>query len=298
MRQIAAHYSPGTIRPVKVRLLVCDVDGTLLDPAGQLAPDTVAAVRAAVAAGCIVTLATGRRFRTAKPVADALGLALPILVQNGALIKDSRTGAVLFHHHLPSEAAALAIRYFWQAGAQPIVYENAFTGERLFTGPAERDGDDNRDYLSRNAELVRRCTLPELLAGEPPLEVAILDAAERVQALVPGLAHPCLRSVPTGASKGGGAFLEVLAAECSKAEALRALARHFDVPMAATMAIGDNLNDLEILEAAGIGVAMGNAVPAVRAAARYATASNAEDGVAATIACFLLDRSPAGESAR
>lgn len=276
---------------MNVRLLVCDVDGTLLDPTSQLTPLTKAAVRAAVAAGCVVTLATGRRFRTAKPIADALGLELPLLVQNGALIKDSVTGEVLHHCHLTTEAAAVAIQHFWQAGVQPIVYENAFSGERLFTGPAERDSDANRAYLGRNGELVRRSTLAELLDVAPPLEVAILDAYERVQPLSAGLAHPAFRTIPySSTTQSGVVFLEVLAADCSKAQALHALARHFDVPLSQTMAIGDNYNDIELLSAAGIGVAMGNAQPAIMAAARHVTGPNSADGVAEAIARFILKR--------
>ncbi len=274
-------------------MLVCDVDGTLLDPSSQITPLTRAAVRAAVAAGCIVTLATGRRFRSAKPIADDLGLELPLLVQNGALIKDSLTGEILYHCHLPRDGAAVAVEYFWRSGAQPIVYENAFTGERLFTGPAERDNDLNRAYVTRNADLICRRALDALLPAEPPLEVAILDTAEQVAALAPALAHASFRTIAT-TNQNGSAFLEVLAPECSKAAALRELARHYGVPLEQTMAIGDNVNDLEVLTAAGIGVAMGNALPQVKAIAGHSTSSNSEDGVAEAIARFVLERPLAG----
>lgn len=272
---------------MNVRLLVLDIDGTLLDPAGQLTPPTVTAVRAAVAAGCVVTLATGRRFRTAKPIADALGLELPILVQNGALIKDSLTGEVLYHRHLDRAAAAVAVEYLWRAGAQPIVYENAFAGERVSTGPAERDNPVSAAYFARNRDYVRSATLEELLPAEPPLEVAAVDDAGRLRALALGLAHPDFRLITTTYTSSAG-FLEVLAAGCSKAAALHDLACRLDVPIAQTMAVGDNLNDLELLAAAGLGVAMGNARPEVQAVARHVTASNAEDGVAAAIARFVL----------
>lgn len=270
-----------------IRLLALDVDGTLLDPAGSLTPRTAAAVQAAVAAGCIVTLATGRRFRTARPIAAMLGLELPILVQNGALIKDSLTGEVLYHRHLDVAAARDIVAYLWRAGAQPIVYENAFVGEWVYTGPEARDSAMNRRYFARNAEYVRCETLEELLPDEPPLEVATVDDVERVQALAPGIVRPGLRTIATTYSSSP-AFLEVLDARCSKGEALRALAQRFDVPMAQTMAIGDNLNDLELIEAAGVSVAMGNARLEVQALARYVTGSNAEDGVAEAIARFVL----------
>jgi Cof subfamily protein (haloacid dehalogenase superfamily) len=268
--------------PMQIRLLVLDIDGTLLNPSGQLTEPTIAAVRASVAAGCIVTLATGRRFRTAKPIADALGLELPILVQNGALIKDSLTGEVLYHRHLACVGATLAVEYLWNAGEQPIVYENAFLGEGVYTGPVERDGPINGPYFARNGDYRRCPTLRELLPSQSPLEVSAVNDAARLTAIAPGLVHPGFRIITTTYTSGAG-FLEVLDAQCSKAEALHELARRFDVPMAQTMAIGDNLNDLELLAAAGVGVAMGNARPEVQAIARYVTASNAEDGVAQAI---------------
>jgi Cof subfamily protein (haloacid dehalogenase superfamily) len=273
---------------MRVRLLVLDIDGTLLDPAGQLTAPTVTAVRAAVAAGCVVTLATGRRFRTARPIAAALGLELPILVQNGALVKDSLTEEVLYHRHLSCTAAAVAIEYLWHAGLQPIVYENVFVGERVYTGPAERDGEVNGAYFARRPDDYLRCqTVEALVPTVAPLEVAAVDDAARLSAVAPGLIHPGIRLINTTYS-GGDGFLEVLDAGCSKAEALHDLARRLNIPMAQTMAIGDNLNDLELLEAAGVGVAMGNARPEVLALAREVTASNADDGVAKAIARFVL----------
>lgn len=275
---------------MRVRLLVLDIDGTLLDPSGQLTPPTVAAVRAAVAAGCVVTLATGRRFRTARPIAAALGLELPILVQNGALIKDSCTEEVLYHRHLSCAAAAVAVECLWQAGLQPIVYENAFVGERVFTGPSERDSAVSGAYFGRRPEDYLRCpTLAALIPPAAPLEVAAVDDAARLLTVAPGLVHVGMRLINTTYTSGAG-FLEVLDAGCSKAEALYELARRLEVPMAQTMAIGDNLNDLELLTAAGIGVAMGNARSEVLAVAREVTASNAEDGVAQAIRRHVLGR--------
>jgi hypothetical protein len=278
----------GYNQAMRVRLLVLDIDGTLLDPSGQLTAPTIAAVRAAVASGCVVTLATGRRFRTARPIAAALGLELPILVQNGALVKDSVTEEVLYHRHLSCAAAVVAVEYLWHAGLQPIVYENAFVGESVFTGPIERDGEVTSAYFARRPEDYQRCkTVEALIPTVAPLEVAAVDDGARLSAVAPGLMHPGFRLINTTYSSGAG-FLEVLDANCSKAGALHELARRMDIPIAQTMAIGDNLNDLELLAAAGIGVAMANARPEVLAVAEHATASNAEDGVAKAIARFVL----------
>ncbi|MCL4544364.1 MAG: Cof-type HAD-IIB family hydrolase [Chloroflexi bacterium] len=271
-----------------VRLLVLDVDGTLLDPNDRITPATQAAVHAAASAGCVVTLATGRRFRAAQPIARTLGLTLPILVQNGALIKHSKSGEVLYHRHLPLVGAHTAITTLWKAGFQPIIFENAFTGERIYSGPSAYDNEVTAPYLLRYQDLlIRRATLEELLPEAAPLEVSVIDSVERMERLPDQLAIAGLRTLFT-VLRNGNAFLEVLAENCSKATALSALAAHFDVPIEQTMAVGDNLNDLELLRCAGIGVAMGNAPASVREAARFVTLSNDADGVAHAIEQFVL----------
>jgi len=86
--------------------------------------------------------------------------------------------------------------------------------------------------------------------------------------------------------------LDVSAAGCSKSAALAGLCRHFGVPVAATLAVGDGINDLDLVRDAGLGVAMGNAVPEVQAAARASVADNAHDGAAEALERFVLAREP------
>src|SRR5216117_3348942 len=103
-------------------MVVADMDGTLLGPGATLSPRVREAVRAALDAGVLVTLATGRWFRSAQPFARELGLDLPIILHNGALVKDSTTGEVLDHCHLPRDLAHDAIDMVLAQGMQPIVY--------------------------------------------------------------------------------------------------------------------------------------------------------------------------------
>lgn len=272
---------------MRYRMLVADIDGTLLTSQGTLTDATKEAVRAAVAAGCIVTLATGRRFASASPIADELGLELPIVLHNGALVKDSLTGEIFHHDHLSLEATELAITACVATGVQPILYENAFLGHGMFAGPEELDGPYAGPYLARAGDLLTRCPYDRLLPTEPPLQLSAYDDEQKIAMLQQQLVFPECRTV-TSPTTTGGHFLELLSAHSSKATGIAHLAQRFGLTMDEVVAVGDNFNDVEMLREVGLGIAMANAPEAVRRQAREVTASNDEDGVARVIERYIL----------
>lgn len=269
------------------RLIVVDVDGTLLDPSSRVTARTKHAIRAAVASGCVVTLATGRRFAAARPVAEGLGLDLPIILHNGALVKDSVTGDILYHEPLPAGAAEEAVEAAVAYRVQPIVYENAGTGQGLLAGPSEFDGPYAGPYLARAGSLLRRLPYHQLVPPEPPTQMAVYDRAEPVGRVEAALRHSGVRAI-TSITSSGGSFFELISASCSKATGIAHFARMQGIPLSDVMAIGDNFNDVEMLRDVGLGVAMGNAPEAVRRHARAITGTNAEDGVAQAIERYVL----------
>lgn len=268
-------------------MLVVDIDGTLLDPTARITDRTKAAIRAAVATGCIVTLATGRRFATARPIAGELGLELPIILHNGALIKDSVTGDILYHHPLPPGAAAAAVNACVRHGIQPILYENAYTGDGMLTGPEEYDGPFAGPYLARAGGLLQRLPYERIVPVEPPLQVAAYDHEEPIRLVERLLVIDGCRTV-TSMTTTGGFFLELISDAVSKATGIARFAAGLGIRMDEVIAVGDNHNDLEMLQEVGMGVAMGNAPEAVRLVARTVTRTNAEDGVAEVVERYLL----------
>lgn len=276
------------------RLLVIDVDGTLLDGQSSLRPRTREAIRRAAAAGVVVTLATGRRLRTARPIAAEVGVAVPLIVHNGALIYDTARGAILYERHLPLAVARGVVEIIVAAGFQPLAYENAFRGERLFVGPAEYDGPHTALYLRNAQDQVERRPHHLLLRAEDgdPVRLAVMDEAGRVQGLAEQLASApgCRILVNTTAlmTRHGGLVLEVLEAACSKGAAVAHLAGYFGIPLQHVIAIGDHYNDQEMLRAVGLGVAVANAPADVREDADYVAPSNEDDGVAHVIERFVL----------
>jgi Cof subfamily protein (haloacid dehalogenase superfamily) len=278
---------------MRYRMLVVDVDGTLIGRDRRVSPRVRAAVRSALDAGALVTLATGRWFRSAQPVAADLGLELPIILHNGALVKDSLTGEVLDHCHLPLSMARAAIGLIERRGLQPIVYENAFGGELMVAGPAELDSPATARYLATKEVALRRAGRGELALVDDPLELVVVDTAERAEPLMAELAAGPWRTVTSMSTLVPEArFVEILSPRCSKTNAIRHLASRWGVDLAQVVAVGDNFNDLDMIEAAGVGIAMGNAPPGVRARADWVAPPVEEDGLAVAIERFVLPRGP------
>ena len=265
------------------RLLALDVDGTLLDSAGVLRPRVRAAIRAAAAAGCTVALATGRRYRSAVAVATALDLDVPLILHNGAVVQRAYTGEVVTAAPLDLAAAHAVAATVAAAGSQVIAFPPPARGEVVLTGPVELDGELAALYLADCGMLVERRPLDDLFAGAGPLTVVAMDGLARLDALETALiARTDCRLTRNTFPLWGRQFhvLDVLAPGCSKAAAVVALAARLGVPLADVVAVGDHWNDVEMLEVAGLGIAMGNAPTGVQARADRVTGTADADGLA------------------
>ena len=270
-------------RDRRYKLLVLDVDGTLLTSQAQISPRTHAALDRAREAGVAITLATGRRLATVRPQLADLGITLPVILQSGAQIVDLAGGEVLYRNPLPRDEVATAVRLTVAEGLQPILYENSALVQHLLTGPAAYDSPAMRRYAMARPDLVRRLSYDDLAQVEDPLELATIDDLSKVTPLAgrSTLAH--CRTLISYSAALDSYFLEVFHITCSKGEALRHLTGHLGLAMSDVVAVGDNYNDREMLEVAGLGVAMANAEPEILAVADRVTGSNDEDGIATLV---------------
>jgi Cof subfamily protein (haloacid dehalogenase superfamily) len=279
----------GELIPEHIKMLVIDIDGTLLNSEGKITAATLAAVQAAQEAGMMVTLATARRYCNTKQIADELGLNMPLILYDGAMMVQHPRGAILHRQALRGEIAQEAVDALVRHGVQAVVHPDGGLREEIWTGPAEFDSVWLDAYFTTFADMVRRMPYARLCAGQAdPLRVVAFDSEKTIVELSREVA--ALDCAWTSIKRGnyGSAELVVMEAGCSKASGVGALARLLGVPLGQVMAIGDNTNDIGMLQSVGWGVAMGQAAQAVKAAARAVTASNEEDGVARAIERYAL----------
>lgn len=275
------------------KLLALDVDGTLLSSRHHLPRRTARAVKRAIESGFLVTLATGRPYQMALPVARALGISLPLVVADGASGIDPQTGRRLWHEPIPAALTLALVRELehydlaihllletmnlgnrrlrvgWRTllRGHPRALPLTWAGLRSYPRWVE---PKLSQYLAANP-----VAAPKLWVAGPAAE---LQAARRA---VQARFGEEIRFAPSGDLTRGGV---------SKASGLGRLAAHLGLAPAEVMAVGDHFNDYEMLAFVGCGIAMGNAPPEVKAQARFVTGTSDEYGVAQVIEQFVLKR--------
>ncbi|HLW00548.1 MAG TPA: HAD hydrolase family protein [Ktedonobacterales bacterium] len=272
------------------RLLMLDIDGTLLNEQGQITPRTRRAVGAAQAAGVVVALATARRHLSATLFAADLGLKGPVVSYDGALIREYPSGEHWHSDPLPAVTGQAAVDAIARHSLQPLAQYNQENSERVLTGPQSQDTPWMGDYYDLYAAQFVRYPLAELCVGKgDPLRIVAFGPLEQLEPIAAELRPlPCqLYLNPQGSY--GTAELSVMSLTTSKGNALSVLGSRLRLAPDQSMALGDSYNDLSMLRLAGLGVAMGQAPQEVQTAAGAVTLPNTEDGAARAIERYLLD---------
>ena len=276
-----------------IRLIALDIDGTLLDSRWQVPEVNRAAIREATACGIEVALVTGRRFDFARPVIDQIDSPLTLIVSGGALVK-TRDGRTLIHHLLPREVAREVLegtRAFRAAAA--LVFDRPRAAQVVHEG-LDTDDPHRRAYYDHNREYIDEVSPLEDALTDDPIQVMFSGRFLLMRSLV-----ETLRSLPVAARTSVAiteyqsrdfALVDVNRLGCTKGAALEELALARGIGKSEVMAVGDNFNDLEMLEAAGVPVVMGNAVEALKQLGWPVTLTNDEGGVADAIRRYALDR--------
>jgi Cof subfamily protein (haloacid dehalogenase superfamily) len=279
----------------RYRILALDVDGTLLDADGTLRPETAAAVARAARAGIRPVLCTGRRYRRARPIAEQLGLDAPLVCNSGSIVKEPSSHRTLWRADF--EAALIgAILEVFRRHDQPAVSftdrapdDFDFVIERAPTGRVHFD-----DYWSQNqphAEIDPGWSGPGRIAGGRHFHLCAIGTRPEMLALEQEVVAALDGRVQTFVQRSprySGTMCEVLRRDASKWSGILHLAALWEVDPAEICAVGDDMNDIPMLRGAGLGVAMGHAPAAVRAAADHVTADHDNDGVARLVDHVLL----------
>lgn len=266
---------------MSIKLIALDLDDTLLDSGLRVAPECIAAIQAARARGVRVTISTGRMYQSALPYARQLEIDVPLITYQGAWVKNSLTEEILFYKPLEYEMSKQIMEFFREFGVHYHSYYNDELCMEQFT--------EEGNYYSRLAgvkPLIVGDLIAELDRNEAMKIMAITDNQKVLLEMESELKSRLGQSLYITRSKPY--FLEVMSRHASKANALQVIASHYGIDRKEIMAVGDSFNDIDMIEWAGLGVAMGNAFGPVKEAADFVTTSNDEAGVAEAIRRFIL----------
>ena len=285
-----------------IKLLTLDLDGTLLNSSGQIPKANRLAIRQAEEKGVLVTIATGRRFRDARPVGIELGLNAPLITHNGALLKYAETDETVAYSLLSCETSLEILRV-----------GNEFGGDALVSADPHGKGTLFYDRVSdNNIPLQRYITWAKTLHGDEAEKALrhvddlseVLDDTEVIhitfsgtcssmhdmQQVLQGELQDTVTILATIYPRLDFTLIDILPPDSSKGVGVEKLALIEGLKSDEVMAIGDNFNDIEMLEFAGTAVVMGNADPRLLERREfYTTVSNDENGVAEAIKQFILN---------
>jgi len=285
-----------------IKLLALDLDGTLLNSKGKIPEANKLAIRKAEEKGVLVTIATGRRFRDALPVGLELELNAPLITHNGALLK--------YAQNLETVAASVisteTVREILRVGRE-------FGGDALLSGDPHGKGVLLYDTVSAaNIPLQKYIAWSKTLHGDEAEEAVrhvenledVLDETETVHVSFSGKCAPMVEMeiilanelkntatiLTTRYPRLDFTLIDILPPDASKGIGVEKLTLIENLKRENVMVIGDNYNDLEMLEYAGTPIVMGNADPNLLERAEFhTTLSNDENGVALAIERFILE---------
>ncbi|MDX2037553.1 MAG: Cof-type HAD-IIB family hydrolase [Isosphaeraceae bacterium] len=278
------------------RLLALDVDGTLLDRDGNLRSATVEAVRRAAEAGIQPVICTGRRYRRARPIAEMLGLDVPIVCNSGAIVKEPSDHSTLWRADLPREITTTLLDLLAGLDEPAVSFTDLAPHEADFV--VERDPMGRPffdDYLEQNRG--HACVDPgwaDRDSSRTHYHICaigdrgrMLEVEAEIHRTLPGLVRTFVQRSP----RYLGTMCEVLHLDASKWTAVLRLAELWGIAPEEICAVGDDHNDVPMIAGAGLGVAMGHAPREVLEVADHVTLSEEDDGLAHFIDGVLLARS-------
>ena len=275
-----------TISKAPIRLLATDIDGTLLNPQFQISEGDLGALRRAHAAGMEIVLVTGRRHSFALPIAQQLGFDLWLISSNGAVTR-SLSGETFHRDLMPAETCRQLCQAMIQfRGNTVLTFDKEIRGA-IVLEHLDEIGASIRRWLEKNMEFIEFVVPIERALVSDPVQAMFCGTMARM-----GLALEALKGtrlmdkitvLRTEYPVRDLSMIDVLNRGCSKGHALERWAVHRGFHRDEVMAVGDNHNDVEMLEFAGHPVIMGNACEELRARGWRVTLGNEACGVAAAL---------------
>lgn len=277
------------------RLLAVDIDGTLVNSRDELTPATREALACVREAGVQIVLATGRRYSRVLPLVAGLGIDLPVVTASGALIKHPADHRTIFRADFGRDRLCRLLEVIARHKYEAVLYGDSYQHGFDFYCPSERSPQlELDDYYLQNAGCGR--PWPRLMRDPPDGVFAGFAAGTRDEMLA--LARELERALPgelythvLRSPRYVGYFCEIAPQGVTKWSGVCQLAREWGIAEREICAVGDDVNDLPMIEGAGLGVAMGNAVDEVKRAARRVAPPHDDDGLV-EVARWILGGDP------
>ncbi|REK05503.1 MAG: HAD family phosphatase [Planctomycetota bacterium] len=275
----------------RYRLLALDVDGTLVNSRHELTGRTRDALLHARAQGIEIVLATGRRYSRALPLVEPLELNVPLITASGALVKRAADHQTLFRARFMPGALERCLEAVAGDGYEAVLYADTYDeGFDFYHRGSEFPRGELVEFFRKNEGFGR--LWPELMT-RPPDEIfggfvmgtheEMLRLAERLHQRVPDSFYLHVLRSP----RYRGFMCEIAPAGVSKWTAVRRMADQWGIATEEICAVGDDVNDIPMIEAAGLGIAMGNARPEVKAVAQRIAPDHDEDGLVQVVDWLL-----------
>jgi Cof subfamily protein (haloacid dehalogenase superfamily) len=269
-----------------IRLLVLDIDGTIAGKSNDIREPVLQTIYKAQNKGIQVAIATGRMYRSALRFYEQVGSTLPLIAYQGAWIQDPKTQTLLRHWSVPKEMVLTLLDYFEKPELRSLLSVHFYINDLLYVREItpETQAYSERSGIQANAVGDLRSTLET----EPTKVLALSDDTDLIGSML-GSLQKQYTPAELYLTKSVATFFEATNPAANKGLAVKFLAEEFlGLKPENVMAIGDNFNDLEMIQYAGLGIAMGNAPEEVQLQAQWVAPSVEKDGTAAAIEEFLL----------
>ena len=263
-----------------IKLLALDLDGTLVHEFHNISPVVQNAIQSVLDQEIKVVIATGRAYAEAEKFIHLLGLDTPIICFQGGLIYDPGQDKIIYRRTMQPALAARII----DLTRQRRLPFHLFYKDKIYV---ENPSEQSRLLLSTVGSPVEEVSDLKQFLSEPPIKGLVVSPLDESNKLLAEL-HEKLSHEPITLTRSLDMLIEILPQDVSKGSALIELARMYGIAQEEVMAIGDHDNDVEMLEWAGLSVAMGNGSQQAKAAAQYIVPPITEDGVAYAIEKFIL----------
>ncbi|MBW4648426.1 MAG: Cof-type HAD-IIB family hydrolase [Kastovskya adunca ATA6-11-RM4] len=269
-----------------IRLVVLDIDGTIAGRSNTVTEPVKQAVRKIQAKGIQVAIATGRMYCSALRFHQEVGSTLPLMAYQGAWIQDPATDKLHQHYPVSQSSALQLLDHFENDGLRSLLSVHFYINDQLYV----RELTPETKIYAKRAEIepIVVGDLRNTLTTEPTKVLALSDDTDLIDRLL-GTLRKRYTPAELYLTKSVATFFEATNPAVNKGVAVRYLAEEMlGLEANQVMAIGDNFNDLEMLDYAGLGIAMGDAPADVQSVAQWVAPSVEQDGAAVALEAFVL----------